>query len=190
MPCTGAGIPLRSIPVGDGHVEQITVNSTLMKVTILTASRQDGHVYTSCRYSTISSRLRKTGVFNVIDLDQRSRIWLCSNRKMERHEKGHGSVEVYDGMQKLESKPGNYCILIRSHKRQRTQIGRWGYLNIEPGYYLYVGSAFGPGGVSARVLWHCRKSPIGKTRSGFTTSDHGCGQGAGRIEKRSNLNRL
>jgi Uri superfamily endonuclease len=39
-----------------------------------------------------------------------------------------------------------------------TQIGRWGRLNINPGYYIYVGSAFGPGGVKARVLRHCRKT--------------------------------
>jgi Uri superfamily endonuclease len=61
-------------------------------------------------------------------------------------------------MHKIESKPGTCCVLFRSHKRRRTQIGRWGCLYIEPGYYLYVGSAFGPGGVAARVLWHCRKS--------------------------------
>jgi len=36
-------------------------------------------------------------------------------------------------------------------------VGRLGSLAIEPGYYLYVGSAFGPGGVRARVLRHWRR---------------------------------
>ncbi|HSK30229.1 MAG TPA: GIY-YIG nuclease family protein, partial [Candidatus Limnocylindria bacterium] len=30
--------------------------------------------------------------------------------------------------------------------------------DVVPGYYVYVGSAFGPGGVRARVLRYCRKS--------------------------------
>ena len=61
-------------------------------------------------------------------------------------------------MHKIKSKPGTYCILFRSQKKRRTRIGRWVYLYIEPGYYLYVGSAFGPGGILSRVLQHCRKS--------------------------------
>ena len=58
----------------------------------------------------------------------------------------------------MESKPGTYALLLRSHVKARTQIGRWGNLNIEPGYYIYFGSAFGPGGVLARVLRHCREA--------------------------------
>jgi Uri superfamily endonuclease len=38
------------------------------------------------------------------------------------------------------------------------QIGRWGRIIIDPGYYIYVGSAFGPGGVRARVSRHFRKT--------------------------------
>jgi Uri superfamily endonuclease len=33
-----------------------------------------------------------------------------------------------------------------------------GRLALQPGHYIYIGSAFGPGGVSARVLRHCRKA--------------------------------
>jgi Uri superfamily endonuclease len=58
----------------------------------------------------------------------------------------------------MESKPGTYALVLRSQKRTNTQIGRWGRLNILPGYYIYVGSAFGPGGVLARVSRHCRKA--------------------------------
>ena len=55
----------------------------------------------------------------------------------------------------MKSKPGTYALLIRSQTTSETQVGRWGVLGIEPGYYVYVGSAFGPGGVRARVLRHC-----------------------------------
>jgi Uri superfamily endonuclease len=37
------------------------------------------------------------------------------------------------------------------------QIGRWREIEILPGYYIYIGSAFGPGGVRARVLRHLRR---------------------------------
>jgi len=58
----------------------------------------------------------------------------------------------------MKPQPGSYALVLRSHTRARTQIGRWGHLNIKPGFYIYVGSAFGPGGVLARVLRHCRES--------------------------------
>jgi len=87
-------------------------------------------------------------------------IWPApGNRTTPFHFMRTGSqLEVEDRMHKIKSKPGTYCILFRSQKKRRTRIGRWGYLYIEPGYYLYVGSAFGPGGILSRVLRHCRKS--------------------------------
>ena len=57
----------------------------------------------------------------------------------------------------MKSKPGTYALVLRSQKSLHTQIGRWGRLTIRPGYYIYVGSAFGPGGVLARVSRHCRE---------------------------------
>lgn len=50
--------------------------------------------------------------------------------------------------------PGTYALLLRSAVSAKIPIGRWGALGLEPGYYIYVGSAFGPGGVRARVLRH------------------------------------
>ena len=47
--------------------------------------------------------------------------------------------------------------MLRSDASVSAEIGRWGRLDIRPGYYVYVGSAFGPGGVRARVLRHCRE---------------------------------
>ena len=56
----------------------------------------------------------------------------------------------------IKPKPGTYALVLRSLTSARIQIGRWGRLDIYPGYYIYVGSAFGPGGVSARASRHCR----------------------------------
>ena len=57
----------------------------------------------------------------------------------------------------MNSKPGTYALVLRSDASTWTRIGRWGRLNVRPGYYIYVGSALGPGGVLARVSRHCRE---------------------------------
>ena len=57
----------------------------------------------------------------------------------------------------MQSAPGTYLLILRNRSRQDLQVGRWGTLEVQPGYYLYVGSAFGPGGLRARVARHCRK---------------------------------
>ena len=56
----------------------------------------------------------------------------------------------------MDSRPGTYALLLQSNTNTAAQIGRWGELDICQGYYVYVGSAFGPGGVLARVSRHCR----------------------------------
>ena len=58
----------------------------------------------------------------------------------------------------MKSKPGTYALVLQSHTRRRVHIGRRGPLTIEPGHYIYVGSAFGLGGVLARVSRHCRET--------------------------------
>ena len=58
----------------------------------------------------------------------------------------------------VKSEPGTYAIVFRGRESAEIAVGRWGVLQIHPGYYVYVGSAFGPGGVRARVERHFRKS--------------------------------
>jgi Uri superfamily endonuclease len=58
----------------------------------------------------------------------------------------------------MKAKPGTYVLLLRSGDHTAVQVGRWGLMTIRPGFYIYVGSAFGPGGVRARVSRHCRKT--------------------------------
>lgn len=57
----------------------------------------------------------------------------------------------------VKSESGTYALILHSNLSTEIQIGHWGCLRVEPGYYVYVGSAFGPGGVQARVARHFRK---------------------------------
>jgi Uri superfamily endonuclease len=58
----------------------------------------------------------------------------------------------------IACQPGTYLLILRADSSQPVRVGRWGVLDVHPGYYLYVGSAFGPGGVNARVARHCRET--------------------------------
>jgi Uri superfamily endonuclease len=53
--------------------------------------------------------------------------------------------------------PGTYALILRGRSRRPIQIGRWGPLDVDSRCYIYVGSAFGPGGVKARLLRHYRR---------------------------------
>lgn len=50
--------------------------------------------------------------------------------------------------------PGTYLLLLECEKNTRLSIGKLGEMSVEPGYYIYVGSAYGPGGIRARVRHH------------------------------------
>ncbi len=52
--------------------------------------------------------------------------------------------------------PGTYVLLMHSRERRDLVVGRLGALALRPGWYVYVGSALGPGGVRARVRRHLR----------------------------------
>lgn len=54
-------------------------------------------------------------------------------------------------MGQLPRDPGIYGLLMHSSGGGALQIGKLGKLSIEPGFYLYLGSAHGPGGIKARV---------------------------------------
>jgi Uri superfamily endonuclease len=56
----------------------------------------------------------------------------------------------------VKSEPGTYALILQSRSTGKVQIGRLGQIKLVPGYYIYVGSAFGPGGVRARVSCHWR----------------------------------
>ena len=57
----------------------------------------------------------------------------------------------------LPSLPGTYALVLRFSKRLEIIVGKLGVLSVQAGYYVYVGSALGPGGLAARVGRHCRR---------------------------------
>ncbi len=56
---------------------------------------------------------------------------------------------------------GTYALILQNKRNLRIQVGRWCEIEFKRGFYLYVGSAFGPGGLQARLDRHCR---VQKTR--------------------------
>ena len=54
--------------------------------------------------------------------------------------------------------PGTYALVLKSASDQQLEIGKLGPLRVRPGFYVYVGSAFGPGGLKARIAHHVRLS--------------------------------
>ncbi len=49
---------------------------------------------------------------------------------------------------------GTYILVLRAERRTTITVGRLGRLAVKRGYYLYVGSALGPGGLGARIAHH------------------------------------
>ena len=58
----------------------------------------------------------------------------------------------------VEPKPGTYALILACAGNVRIQVGRMGTLRLQPGYYVYLGSALGPGGVRARLAHHHKLS--------------------------------
>jgi Uri superfamily endonuclease len=58
----------------------------------------------------------------------------------------------------MQARPGTYALVLVSCSHQLIQIGKLGRLAVQSGYYVYVGSAFGPGGLKARIAHHVKIS--------------------------------
>jgi len=56
----------------------------------------------------------------------------------------------------LPAEPGTYVLLLYLFGPFRIPVGRLGTFEVRAGFYLYVGSARGPGGLAARVARHLR----------------------------------
>ena len=57
---------------------------------------------------------------------------------------------------KIANAPGTYALILRCKCAREQAIGHLGTLRFERGFYLYIGSAFGPGGLRARIGRHLR----------------------------------
>jgi Uri superfamily endonuclease len=58
----------------------------------------------------------------------------------------------------LPSKPGTYALILHCDASTVRPVGALGPIEFNVGYYIYVGSALGPGGIRARVSRHLRKT--------------------------------
>jgi Uri superfamily endonuclease len=54
----------------------------------------------------------------------------------------------------LQSTPGTYALLLMLQAPIELRVGRLGRIHFEPQFYVYFGSAFGPGGLRARIAHH------------------------------------
>ena len=58
----------------------------------------------------------------------------------------------------MRNLPGTYALVMRCFADQWVEIGKLGRFKTRPGYYVYIGSAFGPGGLRARIAHHLKIS--------------------------------
>ncbi|MFQ5708470.1 MAG: DUF123 domain-containing protein [bacterium] len=58
----------------------------------------------------------------------------------------------------LRSWPGTYALILASSTFADVRIGKLGRLGVKPGFYVYIGSAFGPGGLKTRLAHHSQVS--------------------------------
>ena len=56
------------------------------------------------------------------------------------------------------SEKGTYALILQTDANKNIRIGRLGVMALTPGYYVYVGSAFGPGGLKARLSHHLKRA--------------------------------
>jgi Uri superfamily endonuclease len=54
----------------------------------------------------------------------------------------------------LTSRPGTYALVLACRKTGSLRVGTVGVMPLQQGFYLYVGSAFGPGGLASRIQHH------------------------------------
>jgi len=53
---------------------------------------------------------------------------------------------------------GIYILILRLSNKSSIKIGRLGEFDFKEGYYFYIGSAFGPGGIQGRLKHHIKIS--------------------------------
>jgi len=58
----------------------------------------------------------------------------------------------------LPNLPGTYILCLKLKCTTQIQIGKLGAFEFKKGFYFYVGSAFGPGGIRARCAHHIKIS--------------------------------
>jgi len=57
-------------------------------------------------------------------------------------------------LSRVPSDAGTYALVVALDRSQHITIGRRGRFHFPAGFYIYIGSALGPGGLSARLARH------------------------------------
>ncbi len=65
-----------------------------------------------------------------------------------------------------QPRPGTYALLLSSATDAVIRVGQLGSLRLRSGYYVYIGSALGSGGVCGRLAHYMR--PAAAIRSAMT----------------------
>lgn len=67
-------------------------------------------------------------------------------------------------LSQIPTTKGIYVLIFQADTTATVTIGKLGQLQIQPGYYLYVGSAHGAGGIASRIKHHQRPRPMHNPR--------------------------
>lgn len=82
---------------------------------------------------------------------------------MKRHDTvertGPNGASLHSLRRQFSPQPGTYALVLTPRGTGTIRIGQLGGLQLQPGFYVYVGSAFGPGGIRARLTHHLHPSP-------------------------------
>jgi Uri superfamily endonuclease len=70
------------------------------------------------------------------------------------HRAGGSPGRKLSGLWLIDSASGTYALLLRAETAEPLLVGTLGRIDLRPGYYAYVGSALGPGGLQARIARH------------------------------------
>jgi len=59
-------------------------------------------------------------------------------------------------MPAFENRKGTYALVFACNQVRPVLVGKLGTMALQTGYYIYIGSAFGPGGIRARMHHHLK----------------------------------
>ncbi len=65
---------------------------------------------------------------------------------------------MYDILQRLPLEPGTYALILFCQEGRNIRVGQLGVMRLQSGFYVYVGSALGPGGLRGRIAHHIRQA--------------------------------
>ena len=77
---------------------------------------------------------------------------------MPKKQTDHKGPQLADTIQKIPSDHGTYALIYRCDTPFEAVAGKLGPVSFTTGHWVYVGSAFGPGGLKARLNHHLTPS--------------------------------